>query len=84
MSLLAENFLKMYDTCKRTQSPEQCRNLVMAATPKMVQGYLISYDTCLKAFTPETCRKWLAPSKTRAIVIALGIGAALGFLIGRR
>jgi hypothetical protein len=81
---LAENFLKMYDTCKQTQSPEQCRELVMAATPKMVQGYLASYDTCLRVFKPETCRKWLAPGRMRGTIIALGIGAALGFLIGRR
>ena len=84
MSFFAENFLKMYDTCKQTQSAEQCRSIVVAATPKMVQAYLVSYDTCLRAFTPETCRKWLAPSRTRATVIALVVGAALGFLIGRR
>jgi len=50
MSLLAENFLKMYDTCKQTQSAEQCRSVVAARMKKRSLLAEIPLDSIIRFF----------------------------------
>jgi hypothetical protein len=83
----ARNMLQMYDACKTQRTPEECRGIVAASVPRMADLYLQGYDACLKGFSPETCRDWMSPpdkyDTSRTPIIALGVGAVLGFLFGR-
>ena len=76
-------FLQIYDSCKQSQTPEQCRDMVMAAAPALIRSYLGGYDLCLRGFSQETCRRVFLPAKTPRTRAALwfGAGVAVGFII---
>lgn len=82
---MIENFLTMYDTCKRARPPEQCRELVKSAVPSMVGLHLRGYDLCLRGLAPERCRELFSPAQdvSRTPVLAFAAGAIVGLLLGR-
>lgn len=83
---LAVRFLSLYDGCKQSRTPAQCRDLVIKTMPRMVRGYLVAYDTCLKSrvLNEERCREIFAPSPEGTSPIKLlAIGLLIGYVIGK-
>lgn len=81
---LAANFLNVYDACKRSRSPQQCRQYVGTVVPTMINTYLASYDACCRAFDAESCRKYFAPEREKIERWKLCAAFGLGLLIGWR
>lgn len=80
----ADKFLTLYDNCKRTRPPGECRDHVIAAAPALIKTYLITYDACSRALGRDACRKVFAPAKREGVPLwALAVAAGVGYLIGR-
>jgi len=73
-------FLDLYDSCKRSQSQEACRSIVVSKVPVAVETYLASYDTCVRLLGKDRCKQYFAPGPSnKTLLIAFGIGLFIGW-----
>lgn len=80
---IADKLLTVYDGCKEKRTPDQCRQYVIDATPRLVRAYLTAYDVCQKGFSTERCRRLFAPPRDRTARSGLLTGVIIGFIIGK-